>query len=326
MSEPVRCKVKVKELQTGEPFCSLLEIRKDNLQAITASMRESGFDIGEPITVWHGVVVDGHTRLEAAKLAKIAEVPCIYRDFADEDEAIAYAIHRQRDRRNLTAADLLRLVETLDRRRSRVEQAAIATEARINSAQGCALNESPTPEPARSSAKTAEIIGVSPRQVEKIRTIQDKATPEVKAAVAAGEKSINAAYNETVRPFIEAPKPKPEPAPKPEPSGNPGELEALKARIAELEAENEDLKDRIAEVSGLLMDTQEELDAARRTLDAENILVKFDKEIKRAQEQARVVQSRNNGLMNENSDLKGRLKSSLRKIEKLQKEAVSLAS
>jgi hypothetical protein len=36
------------------------------------------------------------------------------KSFASEAEALAYAIHNQRDRRNLSDAELLRLIELVD--------------------------------------------------------------------------------------------------------------------------------------------------------------------------------------------------------------------
>jgi ParB-like chromosome segregation protein Spo0J len=115
---------------------------------------------------------------------------------------------------------------------------------------------------------------------------------------------------------LEAPKPKPEPK-KAEPVED---VAALKARIAVLEEENADLRDRLREMASDMEGMQEELDAARRTLDAEDLLQQFNKEVKRYQELARVTQSRNNGLMNENADLTKRLKSALKKIKRHEEE------
>ena len=106
------------------------------------------------------------------------------------------------------------------------------------------------------------------------------------------------------------------PAPEPEPSGNPGELEALRAEV-------EELKEKLSDTCEILSATQEELEAARRVLDAEDLLAQFDKEVKRIQEQDRILKARNNGLMNENADLKGMLKSARRKIERLEKGQVA---
>lgn len=95
--------------------------------------------------------------------------------------------------------------------------------------------------------------------------------------------------------------------------------EQLRARVAELEAEIEEVRDLNAELADHMTGLQEELESARRVLDAEDLLAQFQKEVKRYQELARVTQARNNGLMNENADLTKRLKSALRKIDRLGK-------
>ena len=82
-------------------------------------MRQHGYDGAHPIAVWGDIPIDGNTRLKAAQQAGLTHVPVIYRSFASEEEALKYAIHCQRDRRNLTDADILRLVEELDHRRTR---------------------------------------------------------------------------------------------------------------------------------------------------------------------------------------------------------------
>ena len=53
---------------------------------------------------------NGHTRLQAAIAAGIDDVPVVLRAFFDEDTAVEYAIHCQRDRRNLSDADMYRWI------------------------------------------------------------------------------------------------------------------------------------------------------------------------------------------------------------------------
>lgn len=79
--------------------------------------------------------------------------------------------------------------------------------------------------------------------------------------------------------------------------------ETLQARVEELEELNAYLAD--------------ELESARRILDAEDLLAQFDAEVKRVQAMNTILERRNFGLMDENSDLKGRLESALRKIDRL---------
>jgi hypothetical protein len=82
-----------------------------------------------------------------------------------EDEALLYAIHNQRDRRNLTDGEILGCIQLLDRRKK--------TGPKDNSAQSCA-------KPQRSSETTGETLGTSPRKVERARSVLDYADEETK--------------------------------------------------------------------------------------------------------------------------------------------------
>ena len=78
-----------------------------------------------------------------------------------------------RDRRNLTDADIVRLVAELDKRRTRAEVASIGGttggRGRNSLAQsGAKLSN-------KSADETAAVIGISARKVERTRTVLDKA-------------------------------------------------------------------------------------------------------------------------------------------------------
>lgn len=182
--------MKPSDIEVRAPFSTLFPIDRETLEAIAADMRTNGYDAAQPIVLWRNSVVDGHTRLEAAMLAGVPDVPVVEREFADEDEALQYAIHTQRDRRNLTDADIVRLVGELDKRRTRAA-------GQTRDENGRLQPKAPSEAIGKSAVATAEIIGTSRQKVEKARAVLDKATPEVKAAVMAGERSINSAYQET---------------------------------------------------------------------------------------------------------------------------------
>jgi len=112
-----------------------------------------------------GEVLDGHTRLLAAQAAGIEDVPVAWKSFASEDAAVAYAIHCQRDRRNLTGADILRWVGELDRRKQR------GGDHKSVEAKSKASSDAFDP---KSAQTVAETIGTSTRKVEKARAILDR--------------------------------------------------------------------------------------------------------------------------------------------------------
>ena len=192
------------ELTISESLSSIFAVSRAMVDSISESMKASGYDQAFPVVCSEvgGYVVDGHTRVAAAKKARVCTIPVIFRQFADETAAIEYAIRCQRNRRNLTDAELLRCIQEVDKRKQRGGDRK--TEESIT--QRCGI------EPEPSAAATAAVVGVSQRKVEQARTVIDHAPPEVKAKLDTGELSINAAYKETQA----ARNPKPEPPAKTE--------------------------------------------------------------------------------------------------------------
>ena len=171
--------VDTKELRTVEPFKSLFPIREDVLARITVDMKQHGFDSARPITVWAGhrfTVVDGHTRLLAATKLGISGVPIVIREFADENKALEYAINSQRNRRNLTDAELLRCLSELDKRK------------KVGRPKNGGVDLG------KSAEATAKVLGISRSKVERRRTVADHAAMTVKLAVLSGDLTVNKAY------------------------------------------------------------------------------------------------------------------------------------
>jgi hypothetical protein len=281
--------------------------------------------IFDALKVWkeEGVLLDGHHRYTVAQKHGMA-YPVTYVSLPDRETALDWIDRHASDQRNLEP-DALALIRG---RRYNFEKKRHGGQDRFGSPSGHCDHLDGTAQTLASelgvSEKTIRRDGAFAQAVEKLGISQEVTSGKLEASRSDVVKVAKALPEnptpkqvEKAKKELEAPKVVPlKLAPKPEPFENPEELERLRA-------ENESLKDRLAEIAQVLADTQEELETARRALDAEDLLVQFDKEIKRAQEQARVVQSRNNGLMNENADLKGRLKSALRKIERLEKAQVS---
>src|SRR5215471_6715155 len=93
-----------RDLVVRPPFSDLLPIRAADRAAIVESMRAKGYNWAFPIIVWRqkNIVVDGHVRVVAAREAGIGDVAVHFVDFADQDEAMVFAIDCQARRRNLT--------------------------------------------------------------------------------------------------------------------------------------------------------------------------------------------------------------------------------
>jgi ParB family chromosome partitioning protein len=184
----------IKLLKTENIFENLFSRPEEMIEQIAQHMKDHGYDNSQPINVWDRnveenqgdvVVVDGHTRLEAAKRAELSEVCVTVMDFSDEDTAVQYAIHNQRDRRNITDAEISRCILSVDK---------FKKTGRKRDAEKLASGEASF---GKSAQETAKIVGTSRAKVEKMRTIENYADEQTKQAVDEGKKSINRAYNET---------------------------------------------------------------------------------------------------------------------------------
>ena len=173
-------------VKTASPFKDLFPLRPNDLEKVEESMKADGYDTAHPIILWAGhdlIVVDGHTRLAAAQKLMFPRIPAIRKDFKDEAEALEYAIKSQVNRRNLDDAELLRCLTELDKRK------------KTGPAKSLASRDA---KPGKSSEQTAKLLGVSQAKVERLRTVNDHATDEVKEAVKSGKMSANKAYKATM--------------------------------------------------------------------------------------------------------------------------------
>lgn len=173
------------ELATRPPFSSVFSIDPAILASIEASMKEDGYDDSKPINVWreHNLVIDGHTRREAAMKLGL-EVAIALHDFKDEEEAFRYACDSQKNRRNISSAEYLRAIEVFDKLKKRGgDQKSEKSKA---SQDAIDLR--------KSAEETAEAVGVSTRTVERARVVlKDESA---KKAVLEGKKTITKAARE----------------------------------------------------------------------------------------------------------------------------------
>ena len=173
------------DVNTASPFKDLFQVRPTDLENVEQDMKVNGYDSAHPIIIWAGhnmTVIDGHTRLTAAQNLMFSQIPAIIKKFKDEAEALEYAIKTQRNRRNLTDAELLRCLNELDKRG--VAGRKKLARSRANSG--------------KSAEATASLLGISRTKVEQLRTLNDHASDEVKEAVKDGKLSINKAYKATM--------------------------------------------------------------------------------------------------------------------------------
>jgi ParB family chromosome partitioning protein len=212
----------VESITTDMSLSQIFPIKEQNLNEITESIRKDGYDKSQPIVIDRETkaVIDGHTRLAAAKKAELAEIPVVERSFASKEDAILYCYNRQLQRRNLTPAEILAAVQTLEGKRS--ERGS-----------------------GRGAEKLAEQLGVSSRTVFRAKKILNEAPAEKIEAVKNGDKTIGEVYKE-----IKKTKPKPETNSEAEP-----EPVELLEDVNETETpDTDDFTDKYTGIEGVLRD------------------------------------------------------------------------
>jgi ParB family chromosome partitioning protein len=172
----------VESITTDMSLAQIFPIREENLNDITESIRKDGYDKSQPIVIDRETkaVIDGHTRLAAAKKAELNEIPVVERSFASKEEAILYCYNRQLQRRNLTPAEIFTAVQTLEGKRSEYGKG-------------------------RGAENLAKQLGVGSATVFRAKKILNEASEENIEAVRNGDKTIGEVYKE-----IKKTKPKPE--------------------------------------------------------------------------------------------------------------------
>ncbi len=169
-------------LKTREPFDTLFPVKADTLQAIRQDMEKNDFDPVFPIVVWaeEMVVVDGHTRFSAALDLGLEQVPVVMKSFENQDDAILYSFHIQRNRRNMADEDILKCLVLLDDIHTPSEE------------------EQASPKKNRKAVNQdrAKELGISPAKVDKARKVLEHGDDGIKESVKSGKKTINQAFNE----------------------------------------------------------------------------------------------------------------------------------
>jgi ParB family chromosome partitioning protein len=166
--------IRIEDIKIDPKISGIFKISDKVKNEIVEKIKLFDFDKSQPLTLEKGtnVLLDGHTRLAAAKEAGLLEVPVIEKEFENREEAILYTFERQVIRRNLTGAEILTAAQMIKGRKG-------------------------TDGTGRAAEILAEKLGISPAMVYQARAILKDATPENLKAVKKGEKSIKAAYNET---------------------------------------------------------------------------------------------------------------------------------
>lgn len=180
-------------LQINEKFKSLIPpLTEEEYKELEQSILSEG--CREPLTVWDGVIVDGHHRYE---ICTKHNIPFNTRDihFENEDEAMIWIITNQLSRRNIT--DFVRVELALKRKdlllKQGKEKMRLAGRAGAEARWGLSQNDKPYTQH-NTQAIIAKDLGLSTGTVAQAEVILKKAPEETKEKLRRGELTISAAY------------------------------------------------------------------------------------------------------------------------------------
>lgn len=170
--------MKVSDLKIDPEYKALYAQEEDKVHNIARNMKAHGYDKSQPIIIQaDGTVVDGHSRLMAAIEAGLTEVAVIIKEFESRNDVLLYMEHLQLDRRNLNEAEKLVHFEKFQSLKAQAK------------AEGKDVTEF-------SDEAIAKQLDVSPRQVQKMKEIEKKATPEQLESIRKGETTLNQVHKE----------------------------------------------------------------------------------------------------------------------------------
>jgi hypothetical protein len=117
---------RIDDIVIDAKISSVFKVSDKMRSEIMKKINAEGYDKSQPIVLWETedgkyILVDGHTRLAAAKALGLTEIPAVIMDFATFDEAILYTFERQMVRRNLTQGEIVTAVELMPKMASRAK-------------------------------------------------------------------------------------------------------------------------------------------------------------------------------------------------------------
>lgn len=266
--------------------------RQDLIDSIT------NIGVQNAITLFDGMVIDGWHRYSIATDMGMACPEC---ELPTDVDPRDFVLAQNKARRNLTASQRAAATAAVYGWRPMGKPAA-------NSAPGAEL--------AKSAAEMAAIAGVSTRTMEQAKAVQAHASPEVRAAVKAGDVSVKKAAAVAHLPpeqqaeALTAPTPARPAAPRPPPPlPAPGPAAPAVEQADSLQQELEALREQLDA-------TNAQLATLDKVLDADDQLAAAVADAKAQRVLAQALQGRLDSMMTEIADLKREVKRWQRKAEK----------
>ena len=163
------------------------EMKEEAFLSLRSDIEKNGYDFKFPIWIYENKIIDGWNRYKACNELGITP---IYETFVgDELQAITFIL-RTNNRRDLTSYQRTLLALEFE------EMFKEKAKENLGRNQYSSSQKSAESKPIDTRNELAKIAKVSHDTISKVKKIQEKAPEEVKAKLATGEVSINAAYKE----------------------------------------------------------------------------------------------------------------------------------
>ena len=181
---------KLYDLTVDPEFRDLIPpLNEEELKLLEESLVADGCE--SPLTVWNGVIIDGHNRYA---ICRKHEIPFSIQEknFSSRDDAMLWMLRNQLGRRNLNSYQRVELVLKFEPLvKNAAEQRMMA---------GKAANPVPTLAQGQTKGKTrdhlSEAAGVSHGTFAKAKKLVQSADEETKRELRAGKVTVNRAYTE----------------------------------------------------------------------------------------------------------------------------------
>tara|TARA_Y100000385_G_scaffold274732_1_gene318226 strand:+ start:2511 stop:3629 length:1119 start_codon:yes stop_codon:yes gene_type:complete len=162
------------------------EMKEEAYVSLKNDIEKNGYDFKFPIWIYEDEIIDGCNRYKACK--ELGIIPTYEKFIGDEIQAINFIL-RTNNRRDLTTYQRTLLAlefEEMFREKAKEKQKE----------GGGAVRQKSDKAVIDTKKELANIAKVSHDTISKVKKIEEKAPQEVKAKLATGEVSINAAYKE----------------------------------------------------------------------------------------------------------------------------------
>jgi N6-adenosine-specific RNA methylase IME4 len=160
----------------------------DEFKQLETNVLEEG--IRDKIITWNGFIIDGHNRYEIAQKWDL-DFEVEERYFDNENDVKEWMINNQFGRRNLSnyqrSVLALQLEKVFSKRAKEKETERKSTFSTLKKSDLPIIN---------THKEVSKIANISDGSLHKVKVIESKATPEVKAQLSTGELTINKAYQD----------------------------------------------------------------------------------------------------------------------------------